>query len=390
MMFSIKLNILQTKNTDILTEGEGGIIKKLINETDSQRKFPFLPVTIMKLREQSHKRFIIPTESSTNQRNQGANLSLSQFPILPNPNQRAPPLKKSADPHLSSTTLMEVNQSTNVRETTHQEGSSKEKSTPSRSNQPKPLLKTNKPCKETPSQTLATSSCLISTSETLTIPQKDMMDFLENIVAETNAERGVILIEDEDEISPDLNRSHFSSDPISGSKWLMTIHNTEAAWKILNGVNFQCEWERIEDSLGKLKSELEKGQFKWELSFDVDFLGHIINWMVEELKLKLKSRLRKRVVLEETVKEKEPTSSGTKPLLVTKKPVKKKKKKSRKEKKGKEEIEEEKDEEEKTKENDHDKSVPTGVHRKEKATYPFLEISTSNSFTVLGNLHQIE
>ena len=79
-------------------EGEGGIIKKLNNETDSQRKSPSLPVTIMKLREQSHKRFIIPTESSTNQENQGTNLSLFQFPILPNPNQRAPPSMKSADP----------------------------------------------------------------------------------------------------------------------------------------------------------------------------------------------------------------------------------------------------------------------------------------------------
>ena len=94
------------------------------------------------------------------------------------------------------------------------------------------------------------------------------------------------------------------------------------------------------------------------MSFDADFLGHIIDRVVEELKLKPKSRLRKRVVSEETVEEKEPTSTGTKPLPVTKKPVKKKKKKSREEKKGKEEIEEEKDEEEKTKENDHDKSVP--------------------------------
>ena len=47
-----------------------------------------------------------------------------------------------------------------------------------------------------------------------------------------------------------------------------------------------------------------------ESSFDADFLSHIINWVVEKLKLKLKSRLRKRVVLEETVEEKEPTSSG--------------------------------------------------------------------------------
>ena len=96
----------------------------------------------------------------------------------------------------------------------------------------------------------------------------------------------------------------------------MTIHNTEGAWKMLDGVNFQCEWERTEDSLRKLKSELEKEQLKWELSFNVDFLGHIIDWVVEELKLKLKSRLRKRVVLEETVEEKEPTSSETKPLPV--------------------------------------------------------------------------
>ena len=33
-----------------------------------------------------------------------------------------------------------------------------------------------------------------------------MMDFLEDIVVETDTERGVILIEDEDEISPDMNR----------------------------------------------------------------------------------------------------------------------------------------------------------------------------------------
>ena len=118
-------------------EGERGIIKKLNNETDSQRKSPSLPVTITKLREQSHKRFIIPTESSTNQENQGTNLSLSQFPILSNPNQRAPPSMKSADPRPPSTTPMEVDQSTNVRETALREGSSKEKSAPSRSNQPK-------------------------------------------------------------------------------------------------------------------------------------------------------------------------------------------------------------------------------------------------------------
>ena len=282
-------------------EGEGGIIKKLNNETDSWRKFPSFPMTITKLKEQSHKRFIIPTESSTSQGNQGVNLSLSQFPILPNPNQRAPPSMKSADPCLSSTTLIEVNQSTNVRETTCQEV--KEKSAPLRSNQLQPLLKTIKPYKETPSQTLATSSCSISMLETPTIPQKDMMDFLEDIIAETDTERGVILIEDEDEISPDLNRPQFSSDSISGSKWLMTIHDTEVAWKILDGANFQCEWERTEDSLRKLKSELEKGQLKWELSFDADFLGHIIDWVVEELKLKPKSRLRKRVMLEETVEE---------------------------------------------------------------------------------------
>ena len=70
--------------------------------------------------------------------------------------------------------------------------------------------------------------------------------------------------------------------------------------------------------------------------------------------------------------------------------MKKKKKKSREEEKGKEEIEEEKDEEEKTKKNDCDKSVSTGVPRKEKVIYPFSEISTSNSFAVFGDLHQIE
>ena len=132
-----------------------------------------------------------------------------------------------------------------------------------------------------------------------------------------------------------MNRPQFSSNPISGSKWSMTIHNTESAWKILDGVNFRCEWERTEDSLGKLKSELEKGQLKWESSFDADFFGHIIDRVVEELKLKLKSRLRKRVVLREIVEKKEPTSTGTKPLLVTKKPVKKKKRKVGKRRKGK-------------------------------------------------------
>ena len=42
----------------------------------------------------------------------------------------------------------------------------------------------------------------------------------------------------------------------------MTIHDIKAGWKILNGVNFQCKWERTEDSLEKLKSELGKGQLK--------------------------------------------------------------------------------------------------------------------------------
>ena len=94
-------------------------------------------------------------------------------------------------------------------------------------------------------------------------------------------------------------------------------------------------------------------------------------------------------MLEKTVEEKKPTSFEIKPLPVTKKLVKKKKKKGRKEEKGKEEIEEEKNEEKKTKKNDYDKSVP-GVSGKEKVIYPFLEIFTSNSFTVFGDLHQIE
>ena len=98
-------------------EGEGGIIKKLNNKMDSQGKAHSIPVMIMKLREQSHKRFIVPLESPTNQGNQGANLSLSQFPILPNPNQSALPSRKSADPLPSSATLMEVDQSANMKET---------------------------------------------------------------------------------------------------------------------------------------------------------------------------------------------------------------------------------------------------------------------------------
>ena len=98
-------------------EGEGGIIKKLNNKTDSWGKAHFISVTIIKLREQSHKRFIVSSESSTNQGNQSVNLFLSQFPILQNSNQSAPPSRKSADPLPSSTTLMEVDQSTNMKET---------------------------------------------------------------------------------------------------------------------------------------------------------------------------------------------------------------------------------------------------------------------------------
>ena len=103
------------------------------------------------------------------------------------------------------------------------------------------------------------------------------MDFLENIVTEANAEKRVILIENEDKAFLDLNRLQFSFDSIFENKWLMTIHNIKATWKILNGVNFQCEWKKTEDSFGKLKSELEKGHLKWKLSFNVDFLGYIIN-----------------------------------------------------------------------------------------------------------------
>ena len=66
-------------------------------------------------------------------------------------------------------------------------------------------------------------------SEILTIPQKNMVDFLENIIVEVNAEEKIILIEDEDEASLNLNRLQFSFDPISKSKWSMIIHNTKTA-----------------------------------------------------------------------------------------------------------------------------------------------------------------
>ena len=227
----------------------------------------------------THKRFIVPSEFPTNQGNQ-ENLSLFQFPILQNSNQSASPLRKSADPLSSFATLMKVDQSTNIRETTLQGGSSKEKSTSSGSNHPKSLFKATKPHKETLFQTLAISSHSISISETLTIPQKDMVDFLEDIVTEADAKEEVILIEDENKASLDLNRPQFSFDPIFENKWLMTIHNTEAAWKILDGVNFLCEWKRTEDSLGKLKSKLEKRQLKWESSFNADFLAPLlIEWL---------------------------------------------------------------------------------------------------------------
>ena len=146
----------------------------------------------------------------------------------------------------------------------------------------------------------------------------------------------------------------------------MTVCNISAAWKVLNGVKFQCGWERTEDSFKKLKSELMKGQLKWESSFDADFLGHIISQVVKELKLKQRPRLRKRVELKESVEEKEPNSFRTKSLSVTKKPAKKKKKKNREEEKEKEEIKEKKDEEEKLKENNCDKGVLTGVPQRKK------------------------
>ena len=125
-------------------KGEERIIKKLNNETNSQKKFPFLPVTIIKLRKQSRKKFIVSTKSLTNQGNQGVNLSLSQFPILPNSNQKTLPSRKSTNPCFSFITLMEVNQSTNVRKTALQEGFSKEKSVTSRSNQLKGIWKRGK------------------------------------------------------------------------------------------------------------------------------------------------------------------------------------------------------------------------------------------------------
>ena len=94
------------------------------------------------------------------------------------------------------------------------------------------MLKATKPHKETPFQTLAISFHSIRILKILTISQKNIVDFLDNIVAkvnvETNAEERIILIENEDEASLDLNRLWFSFDPISGSKWLITIHNTEA------------------------------------------------------------------------------------------------------------------------------------------------------------------
>ena len=111
--------------------------------------------------------------------------------------------------------------------------------------------------------------------------------------------------------------------------------------------------------------------------------------MVEKLKLKLKSRLKKRVMLKKTVEEKEPTSFRIKSLLVTKKPVKKKKKKNRKEKKRKEEIEEKKNKKKKQRKIIMIKVSPL-VSPEGKSDLSFLKISTSNSFAVFGNLHQIE
>ena len=71
--------------------------------------------------------------------------------------------------------------------------------------------------------------------------------------------------------------------------------------------------------------------------------------MIKKLKQKQKLRLKKRVILEKAVEEKEPNSVRTKLLSVIKKFVKKKKKKDKKEKKGKEKVEKEKDEKEKNK-----------------------------------------
>ena len=95
---------------------------------------------------------------------------------------------------------MEVDQSAKARKTTPLGASSREKSAPPRRNQPKSTLKPT-------TQALATSSLLTNVLETPSIPQKELVEFLEDLEAEIDNDNGVIIIENEDETSLDVSKS---------------------------------------------------------------------------------------------------------------------------------------------------------------------------------------
>ena len=210
-------------------EEERGIIKKLNEETDSQVKTSSQPVTITKLREQSHKRFIVPSEPSVNQGSQCTNLSLSQFPLLQSFNKDASFSRKTTDSLPSTSTLMEVDQNTKMGKTVFLEVPSVEKSAFSRINHPKSPLKSTTSHRKSPSQSSAMPACSSRVSETPTIPQEALDEFLEDIEMEKANENKVILVENKDETSLDVSRLCFSSDSITGSKWSMRIHDIDIA-----------------------------------------------------------------------------------------------------------------------------------------------------------------
>ena len=146
---------------------------------------------IMKLREQSHKRFIVPSES---QQTKEIKVQISLYPNFPfcqNPNRVHHPqgrlliLFPQLQPWWRWIKVQKW-------EATLWGGSFKEKSTLSRINHPKSSLKATNPYREMPFQTLATSSCLISASETPTILKKIWWTFSKTLLLKLMLRRGLL------------------------------------------------------------------------------------------------------------------------------------------------------------------------------------------------------
>ena len=108
------------------------------------------------------------------QGSQVANLPESQFSSLQNSNKRAVSSGKFADPLLSSSTPMEVDQGTNVGKNPPLGVFTLEKSVPPKINKPNPPTNSTILHKKVPPQALVAPSHLFSVLETLAVLQKDM------------------------------------------------------------------------------------------------------------------------------------------------------------------------------------------------------------------------